>query len=167
MKTNYAVAASFIMATVILSGCASPYNPMPVSQSYPANPQYSQPYPAGSQSSPSQYADYGVIDSIQMVQENAGNGVGAGAVVGGVVGGLLGNQVGGGTGRAAATIAGVVGGAMAGNQIEQNNRVQTRDVYQIRVRLNNGGYQTIIQDSINDLRIGNRVRIEGNRVYRY
>ena len=157
MKTNYTVAATFIMATVILSGCASPYNPMPVSQPYPASTQYSQP----------QYSEYGVIDSIQMVQANANGGVGAGAAVGGVVGGLLGNQVGGGTGRTVATIAGVVGGAMAGNQIEQNNRTQTRDMYQIRIRLNNGGYQTINQDSIDDLRIGNRVRIEGNRVYRY
>jgi hypothetical protein len=93
--------------------------------------------------------------------------VSLGAVVGGVVGGLLGNQVGGGTGKAVATVAGVVGGALAGNQIEQNNRAQTRDMYQIRVRLENGGYQTIVQDSIADLRIGNRVRIEGDRVYRY
>lgn len=157
MKTNYTVAATFILATAVLSGCASPYNPMPVSQPYPGSTQSSQP----------QYSEYGVIDSIQMVRGNASGGVGAGAVVGGVVGGLLGNQVGGGSGKAVATIAGVVGGAMAGNQIEQSNRAQTRDMYQITVRLNNGGYQTITQDSIADLRIGNRVRIDGNRVYRY
>ncbi|MEO6351469.1 MAG: glycine zipper 2TM domain-containing protein [Oxalobacteraceae bacterium] len=157
MKTNYTIAATFILAAAILSGCASPYNPMPVSQSYPANTQSSQP----------EYSDYGVIDSIRMVQGNSSGGVGAGAVVGGVVGGLLGNQVGGGRGKAVATIAGVVGGAMAGNQIEQGNRAQTRDMYQVTVRLNNGGYQTITQDSIADLRIGNRVRIEGNRVFRY
>lgn len=158
MKTNYTFAAVFIVATTILSGCASPYNQM----------QGSQPYPTSNQSSQSQYSMYGVIESIQMVQGNAaGNGLGAGAVVGGVVGGLLGNQVGGGTGKAVATVAGVVGGALAGNQIEQNNRTQTRDMYQIRVRLENGGYQTIVQDSIADLRIGNRVRIEGDRVYRY
>ncbi|MGV8893518.1 MAG: glycine zipper 2TM domain-containing protein [Burkholderiaceae bacterium] len=157
MKTKYTVIATFVMTTAILSGCASPYNQMPGSQSYPA----------GTQSSQSQYSEYGVIDSIQMVQANANSGVGVGAVAGGVVGGLLGNQVGGGTGRTVATIAGVVGGAMAGNQIEQSNRAQTRDMYQIRVRLNNGGYQTINQDSIADLRIGNRVRIEGDRVYRY
>ncbi|NMM26117.1 MAG: glycine zipper 2TM domain-containing protein [Glaciimonas sp.] len=158
MKTNYTVVATFVLAAAVLSGCASPYNQMPVSQPY---------YPAGAQSSQPQYSEFGVIDSIQVVQANAGSGVGVGAVAGGVVGGLLGNQVGGGTGRTVATIAGVVGGAMAGNQIEQNNRAQTRDMYQIRVRLNNGGYQTINQDSIADLRIGNRVRIEGNRIYRY
>lgn len=157
MKTNYTVAATFITAAAILSGCASPYNPMSVSQPYPASIQSPQP----------QYRQYGVIDAIQVVQANASSGVGTGTVVGGVVGGLLGNQVGGGTGRAVATIAGVVGGAMAGNQIEQSNRAQTRDTYQIRVRLDNGGYETITQDSITGLRIGNRVRIEGNRVYRY
>lgn len=157
MKTNYTVAATFILAAAVLSGCASPYNSMPVSQPYPGSTQSSQP----------QYSEYGVIDSIQMVRGNASGGVGAGAVVGGVVGGLLGNQVGGGSGKAVATIAGVVGGAMAGNQIEQSNRNQMRDMYQITVRLNNGGYQTITQDSIVDLRIGNRVRIDGNRVYRY
>lgn len=160
MKKNYTAAAVFIVATTILGGCASPYNPMQGSQPYP--------YPTSNQSSQSQYSTYGVIESIQMVQGNAGgNGVGAGAVVGGVVGGLLGNQVGGGTGKAVATVAGVVGGALAGNQIQQNSRAQTRDMYQIRVRLENGGYQTIVQDSIADLRIGNRVRIEGDRVYRY
>lgn len=158
MKINHVVTVTFAMAAVILSGCASPYNQM----------QGSQPYPVSNSSSQSQYSTYGVIESIQMVQGNAaGNGVGAGAVVGGVVGGLLGNQVGRGTGKTVATIAGVVGGALAGNQIEHSNRAQTQDMYQIRVRLENGGYQTLVQDSIADLRIGNRVRIEGDRVYRY
>lgn len=160
MRKNHALTLAFVLATVILSGCASPYNQMQGSQSYPMSNSSSQ--------SQSQYRNYGVIESIQMVQSNAaGNGVGAGAVVGGVVGGLLGNQVGGGTGKTVATIAGVVGGALAGNQIEHSNRSQTQDMYQIRVRLDNGGYQTLVQDSISDLRIGNRVRIEGDRVYRY
>lgn len=164
MKKNYTVAATFIMAAAVLSGCASPYNPMQGAQSYPTYPVTTQ----SPQPQYDQYSQYGVIDSIQMVQANANNGgIGAGAVVGGVVGGLLGNQVGGGTGRKVATLAGVVGGAMAGNQIEQNNRAQARDMYQIRVRLNNGGYQTVMQENIADLRIGNRVRIDGDRLSRY
>jgi outer membrane lipoprotein SlyB len=158
MQKNRALTSAFVLIAFILGGCASPYNPMQGSQSYPM----------GNSSSQSQYRTYGVIESIQMVQSNAaGNGVGAGAVVGGVVGGLLGNQVGGGTGKTVATIAGVVGGALAGNQIEHGNRGQSQDMYQIRVRLDNGSYQTLVQDSIADLRIGNRVRIEGDRVYRY
>ena len=92
---------------------------------------------------------------------------GAGAVIGGVVGGLLGNQVGGGNGKTAATVAGVVGGAVVGNQIEKTNKTQARDMYQISVRLDNGAYQTVVQDSASDLRVGNRARIENGRVYRY
>jgi outer membrane lipoprotein SlyB len=83
-----------------------------------------------------------------------------------VVGGLLGNQVGGGTGRGLATAAGVVGGAVVGTQVEQRNR-QGGTAYQIGVRLDNGGYQTYTQDSVGDLNIGNRVRVDNGRVYRY
>jgi len=50
MKTKITVAAVFIVATTILSGCASPYNQM----------QGSQPYPTSNQSSQSQYSMYGV-----------------------------------------------------------------------------------------------------------
>jgi outer membrane lipoprotein SlyB len=114
-------------------------------------------------------SSYGVIDSIQISQAAAANpnGMGAGAIVGGLVGGILGNQVGGGRGRTAATVAGAVGGAIVGNQVEQRNNAQVRDTYQIGVRLDNGSYQTIMQDNVADLRVGSRVRIENNQVYRY
>lgn len=110
--------------------------------------------------------NYGVIDSIQTVQADSNSPTGVGAVVGGVVGGLLGNQIGGGSGRTVATAAGVVGGALAGNQVEKHNRGQTRTVYQVGVRLDNGGYQTIVQDSVANLYVGNRVRVENGVVYR-
>lgn len=92
---------------------------------------------------------YGVIDSIETVSGSGGGigGIGAGTVIGGVVGGVLGSQVGGGTGKDVATVAGVVGGAM--------------------VRLDNGGYQTVTQPSVTSLRVGDRVRIENDRVSRY
>ncbi|MBI1772873.1 MAG: glycine zipper 2TM domain-containing protein [Burkholderiales bacterium] len=114
------------------------------------------------------YNNYGVIESIQLVQLTSENkGPGAGAVVGGIVGGILGNQVGGGLGNAAATAAGVVGGAIVGNNIEKNNRnQQLREAYQINVRLDNGVYQSVIQDNIVDLRVGNRVYVQNNHVYR-
>jgi outer membrane lipoprotein SlyB len=57
---------------------------------------------------------------------------------------------------------------MVGHEIEQRNaQAQTRDVYQIGVRMNNGTYQTITQESVGDLHVGARVRIENNRAYRY
>lgn len=157
MKTFRLSASAIVAATAILAGCASPgYYPPPASQTYPAPtyPVSSQPY----------YQSYGTVESIQLVQGTATGGVGVGAVVGGVVGGLLGNQVGGGRGKKAATVAGVVGGAMIGNEIERNS--QGRDTYQIGVRLDNGARQSITQDSVADLRVGSRVRLENNRVYR-
>jgi outer membrane lipoprotein SlyB len=155
MKTNHIVISAILAASTLVAGCASPGYPQ-ASSPYPA--------PAGQQGA---YASYGVVDSIQMVNTPSGpGGIGAGTVVGGLVGGLLGNQIGGGTGRGLATAAGVIGGAVAGNQIEQRTQ-QGGTAYQVGVRLDNGGYQTYTQDSVGDLNIGNRVRIDNNRVYRY
>ena len=110
---------------------------------------------------------YGVVDSIQVVQGSTNTSPGLGTVAGVVVGGLLGNQVGSGNGRAAATVAGAVGGGLVGNNLEKNNRATGPGMYQIGIRLDNGSYQTVTQDSAADLGIGNRVRIDGGRVYRY
>ena len=157
MKGSHAAAAFAVV--ILATGCASPrYYGTPPAQTYPQ----AHPMP-----SPSYSSSYGVIDSIQAVQANANNGMGAGAVVGGVVGGLLGNQVGGGSGRTVATVAGAIGGAMVGDQVERNNNAPHRNAYQINVRLDNGSYRTIMQDNVADLRVGSRVRIENERVYRY
>lgn len=146
-----AIAVS-IAASVVLTGCGS------------SSPSVTTGYPASQMTQNS----YGVIESIQVVQVSSeSRGPGAGAVVGAVVGGILGNQVGGGLGNAAATAAGVVGGAIVGNNIEKNNRnQQVREAYQISVRLDNGVYQSIVQDNIVDLRVGNRVYVNNNHVYR-
>ena len=160
MKTTSTLAASVLLATSFLAGCASPNQPAST-QNYPAQPAY----PTNNQQGYN--TQYGVIDSIQVTRGNTNSGPGLGAVVGGVVGGLLGNQVGGGNGKVAATAAGAIGGAVVGNQVEQNNRAAAREMYQINVRLDNGSYATVTQDTMNDLRVGNRVRVENGRVYRY
>lgn len=143
-----------------LVGCASPRGPE--TASYPASYPAAQPaphsYPASRQ--------YGRVDSIQYRQANAGGGIGVGAVVGGLVGGVLGNQVGGGSGRKAATVAGVIGGAMVGNEIEKRNG-ELREEVVIGVRLDDGSYRSVVQDSAAGLQVGSRVRIEGERVYLY
>jgi len=158
MKTNRIVVASLLAASTFIAGCTSPGYGYPPAASSPY------PAPAGNQG---YYTSYGVVDSIQAVSTGSGpGGVGAGAVIGAVAGGLLGNQIGSGTGRGVATAAGVVGGALAGNQVEQRSR-QGGTAYQIGVRLDNGTYQTFTQESIGDLNIGNRVRVENGRVYRY
>jgi outer membrane lipoprotein SlyB len=160
MKKFQSVACTTVCTAMLVAGCASPVYRQPVAQPYPSGPQ---PYPV---SSPSHAYSYGVIDSIQVRQAGNGGGIGVGAVAGGVVGGVLGNQVGGGRGKKIATVAGVVGGAMLGHEIEQRN-AQAHDIYQIGVRLNNGGYRTVSQENVAGLRVGSRVRIEHDRVYRY
>jgi outer membrane lipoprotein SlyB len=152
MKTSQGISITLIAAAALLAGCAS--SPRPVASSQ---------YPASS--APAYSSSYGVVESIQAVQTSSG-GPGLGTIAGGVVGGLLGNQVGGGRGRTAATVAGAVGGAVVGNRMEQNQQAGAQ-AYQVGVRLDNGSYQTIQQDSAADLAVGNRVRIENGRVYRY
>lgn len=154
MKSTHTFAAALVASAVLLTGCASTgtdrnynngaYNAAGVSTSL----------------------GYGTIDSIQVVRAS-GHTSGGGAVVGGLVGALVGNQVGSGSGRAAATVAGAVGGAVIGNKVEANNAGSNYDTYQIGVRLDNGDYRTIVQDSVVDLRVGNRVRVVDGRAYRY
>ena len=148
MKRSTTLVAAVFAGVAVLSGCAS------TSQ---------QQDPIGYMNQDA--ASFGTIESIQIVQARSGTS-GVGAVTGGLVGALLGNQVGSGSGRTAATVAGAVGGAVVGNKVE-DGRNQQHDVYQISVRMDNGEYRTVNQDSIYDLRVGNRVRLVDGRVYRY
>ncbi len=152
MNSNIKI-SGLIIAVAAVVGCAD-------TNSSQSSPTYSS-YPAANVQMPS----YGRIDSIQ-VERSQPSSSGMGAVMGGVVGGVLGNQVGGGSGRAAATAAGVVGGAIVGDRMEKSRQDQGHDIYKIGVRLDNGGYYTVTQDSISDLRVGDRIRIDNNRVYR-
>lgn len=158
MNTHQSIIALGFAATALISGCAT-HNPYPTTSTYP------------SPSTSSNYATYGVIESIDVVRENdgiGGTGIGAGAVIGGVVGGVAGNQIGSGKGRTAATVAGAVGGAIVGNEIQKRSSANRgADAYHIRVRLDRGGYVTIAQRDIGDLRVGDQVRIENDIVYRY
>ena len=155
MKSTRTLAAVMIVASAFLAGCASNSPP-----AYPPGSQSGTPYGTQPDS-----ATYGTIDAIQVTRAGPGSS-GAGAVAGGLVGALLGNQIGSGSGRTAATVAGAVGGAVVGNNVEKN-RAQAQDAYQISVRLDNGDYRTIVQDNVNDLRVGNRVRVIDGHVYRY
>ncbi|MEO7494543.1 MAG: glycine zipper 2TM domain-containing protein [Massilia sp.] len=160
MKLNTTLTALVVAGTAILSGCAS--------TSQPYNNGYSNNgYNNGYNTSSNVSSGYGTIDSIQVVRGSGGTN-GAGAVVGGLVGALVGNQVGSGNGRTAATVAGAVGGAAIGNNVEANRNANNgQDAYQINIRLDNGEYRSVTQDSVYDLRVGNRVRVVDGRVYRY
>lgn len=179
MRKNIPLLAGVLVASSLLGACVSPqypYSNQNYPNSYPSGYQgntypasnypsnsYPSAYPAPAQQN---YSMSGVVESVQLVQGYGPRGSGAGAVVGGVAGGILGNQVGGGAGRTAATVAGAIGGAIVGNNVEQNNSRRS-NLYQISVRLDNGGYQTITQEASPDIGPGSRVRIENNRVYRY
>lgn len=112
------------------------------------------------------YANYGVIDSIDIVPAEHEHSGAGGAIVGGVIGGLLGHQIGRGSGNTAATVVGAVGGAVAGNEIaEHANR--PGNVFRVRVVLENGAQMMLNESSIGDLRVGDRVRVENNQLFRY
>jgi outer membrane lipoprotein SlyB len=108
----------------------------------------------------------GTIDSIQVIQGEARTG-GGGAIVGGLIGALAGNQVGSGGGRTAATVAGGVAGAVVGNNVEKNRAGNGPEMYQINIRMENGDFRSVTQDTVGDLRVGNRVRLVDGRAYRY
>ena len=108
----------------------------------------------------------GIVQSIEMVQEDAHNGIGLGTVAGAVIGGVLGNQVGQGSGNTAATVLGAAGGAYAGNRIE-NSRRQASEAYKITVRMDYGGYQSVLQRTTGGLRVGDRVRVGTDGVMGY
>ncbi len=78
---------------------------------------------------------------------------------------MIGHQIGSGTGNTVATVAGAVGGAAVGHEIGQDN--SDRDFYRVRVRFDNGVYQTVSQADIGRLRVGDSVRIENGRAFRY
>ena len=109
------------------------------------------------------YADHGRVVAIDTVREG-GHTTGGGAVLGGIVGGVIGHQIGSGRGNTAATVAGAAGGALAGNEVEK--RRGSDEAYRITVQTRDGRESTFTQDSLNGLRVGDPVRVDGGRVYR-
>lgn len=89
----------------------------------------------------------------------------AGAILGAVIGGVIGSQVGGGTGNTVATGAGVVGGAVLGNEIEKRNK-GSQDVWRVSVRYDNGRTAQFDYERIDNLRVGDRVKVENGQVQR-
>jgi outer membrane lipoprotein SlyB len=108
---------------------------------------------------------YGVVHSIDMVRAQSQTS-GGGAAVGGAIGGLIGNQIEHGHRKAVATTVGILAGAIIGNEIEKNKQGR-RDVYRVTVQVERGGLAHFDYASLDNLRVGDRVRIENNQLYRW
>jgi outer membrane lipoprotein SlyB len=151
-----------LACVLTLGACADMNNPGNAYGSQPAYPQYG--------NSGGVQVSYGVVQSIELVRQGSagigGSGVGAGAIAGAVVGGILGHQVGQGDGNTAATVLGAAGGAYAGHQLEKQNQQQS-DAYKFTIRMNDGSYQTLMQTTNPDIRVGDRVRIDNGIARRY
>ena len=108
--------------------------------------------------------DYGTIEAIEIYRASDNQPINVGTVLGGIAGGVIGHQIGSGRGNTAATIAGAIGGAVVGNEIEKK-QVQG-SWYRITVRLDSGS--SLIVDDTRDvnLRVGDRVRVENDRLHR-
>lgn len=142
-----------------LAACSSP-TPR-TADSYPGA------YPSASTSprpADAQNVRYGYVEAVENL--NSGSSApGIGAIGGAIAGGVLGNQVGHGTGRAAATVGGAVIGGVAGHKAEEAVRGRAGPSYRFRVRLDDGTYQTVTQEQNENLRVGDRVRVENGRLW--
>ncbi len=172
MRTRLASIASVTALTALLAACGTvdPYGP----NNYPTSSYPTSTYPSGAYpSSTANFMEYGRVSNIELVHGNPGASSGnstAGTLIGGVVGAVLGSQVGGGSGRGIATVLGAVGGAVVGNQIAKNRdgsyNSPTGAVYRISVQTEQGQWRAYEVAATGDLRVGDRVRIENNVLYR-
>lgn len=115
-------------------------------------------------SSTSNAVTFGNVSNIEIVSV-ASRSSGGGAILGAVIGGVLGNQVGKGSGRDAATVVGAVGGAVIGNQIERRNK-SDNEIYRVSVRLDNGRVAQFDYQRIDDLRVGDRIKVQDGQLHR-
>ena len=152
--------ASALVALAAISACSS----TPMRESYRADPYSSAPVSSGYNNYNSASAQYGVVRDIERLPMSTRS-PGGGALLGGVIGAVVGNQIGSGNGRAAATVVGAVGGAVVGNSIE-NRGARGDDIFRVTVSLQNGDRASFDFRQVDDLRIGDRVRVEGGQVYR-
>ena len=156
--------ASAGCAAALLSACAAdPYYDSPRYGPTYGSPAYTSSY---STTAPMEYGRVVAIDVMRDGRYSSGHTSGAGAVIGGIVGGVIGHQIGSGRGNDAATVAGAVGGAVVGNNVERNNNRSGAEYYRVTVEFPDRRTATFAMDSLYGVRVGDRVRVEGDRLYR-
>ena len=157
--TASALAAAMLASVV---GCAS-NTPL-----FGSAPVTTTSYPVATY--PSANLEYGRVTNIEYLPVGtnapATNSI-IGAVVGGLAGAALGSTIGGGAGRTAATVLGGVAGAAIGNNIARNQQgITTSPGYRVTVQTDTGTMRTYEVSATGDLRVGDRVRVENNVIYR-
>ncbi len=103
----------------------------------------------------------GTIEQITPTTIQSNHHRGLGAIVGGLGGLGIGSLIGGGTGRDVAMVVGTLGGALFGNEVQRRND-QPIPAQQLIVRLRNGVLVAVTQPIEGDLRVGQRVYVEGS-----
>jgi outer membrane lipoprotein SlyB len=180
MNPRLSTLAATMAATTLVSGCyvMPVQQPMPPRQSMP--PQKNAPvysprggqggaydggYGAPTYGSDAAVARYGTVRSIDLVSARQST-TGGGAIAGLLIGAVIGRQMGGTHfARDAATAVGAVGGAMIGNEVEKNNSGR-RDGFRVTVDMDGGASTTLLVPDAGGLAIGERVRLDGNRIQR-
>ena len=144
------------LAALAIAGCASPY------QQQGGYQQQSQTAQSG------YYQAYGTISNVEYVGGGASTaGSVAGTVVGGAVGGLAGHQAGKGRGKTAATVVGAIGGALLGQAMANDAaRNSGAPYWRVTVQLDGGGTRQFNYANNPNVQIGERVRVQGDQLYR-
>lgn len=155
---------ALVSAVLLLGACA--HRNQAVTQD--TSPVYSPSRHGGGTVDPAQgqYTQLGTvtgIDSVHGAQTTSGAGVAIGGVAGAVIGRQFGDK---GNGRALGTMLGAFAGAVLGNEIERQNRGGSRGYTRVKVQLDRGGERAFNIAQAAELRVGDRVRIENNQMYR-
>jgi outer membrane lipoprotein SlyB len=162
MKSTLVRTVIVLSAVATLSACviAPPrYARAPANPAYPVYPTN----PAAA--NPAAQSQYGVVSGIERLAAERQT-TGGGAVTGGVTGAVIGRQFGGsGEGRALGTFLGAVAGILIGNQVERQN-FGLRDGVRVVVQLDNGAQRSFDFTHAGDMRVGDRVRIDGQQLVR-
>lgn len=131
-----------LLLAALIAGCAS-------DQMYAPQP------PMGEQQ-----IRYGRVIRIDPMTIEGDHQLGLGAVMGAAAGGLIGSAIGQGSGRDVAMVLGALGGGIFGNEVQAKK--ETKPGMHVLVKLDFGPTVAITQPLNPDLRVGDRVMVQGS-----